>query len=367
MDLIYTNTEKEDVGVLKDFSLDLAFGADENDFELTVCQENNVAEAGCYIYIQGTEYGGLIDAIKSDNSGKEITYSGRTWHGILNSKILEPDAGEDYLIVSGDANTVLASLIARMGLTSLFTVDPNTSVITINDYQFNRYISGYDGICKMLSSEDAKLHMEHNGTNVSLSAVPIMDYTQTGVDSDQMIMTVKKTTNKVNHLICLGTAQLSERTVIHLYADENGNISQKQTFTSIDEYTAVYDYSNVESTEELIAGGTERLKELLQQDELSVDCTANDDLYDVGDLVGATDNVTGISISVPVIKKVVRIDGESITVDIVTNTVSSGLTGSGQSGSAIQDIQKNTLDFTAILSDGSETVFRLYGCEVAAT
>ena len=36
MDLIYTNQNREDIGVLQDFSLDLAFGSGENDFELTV-------------------------------------------------------------------------------------------------------------------------------------------------------------------------------------------------------------------------------------------------------------------------------------------------------------------------------------------
>lgn len=320
MDLIYTNTEKEDVGVLHDFSLDLAFGSDENDFALTVAQENHVAQAGCCIYIQGTEYGGLIDAITSDTGTKEVTYSGRTWHGLLNSKILEPDSSKDYLVVSGDANAVLTDLISRMGLTSLFAADPNVSAITISNYQFDRYIAGYDGIRKMLASEGAKLHMEHDGTNVVLSAMPIVDYTQDGVDSDQMTLNVKQTKNKVNHLICLGSGELADRTVVHLYADESGQISQKQTFTGIDEYATTYEYPNVESDEDLLAEGTKRLEELLQQDELSVDLTESDDLYDIGDVVGATDNITGISIAVPISKKIVRIEGGYVTVDIETNT-----------------------------------------------
>lgn len=173
MDLIYTNTKKEDVGVFLDFALDLAFGSDENDFELTVIQENHVAEAGCFIYIQDTEYGGLIDAVTSDTGTKEVTYSGRTWHGLLNSKIIECtdnldfpfdypiDYGGTHLIVSGDANTILSDLITQMGLTSLFTVDPNASGITVKRYTFARYCPGYDGIAKMLASVGAKLHIEH--------------------------------------------------------------------------------------------------------------------------------------------------------------------------------------------------------------
>lgn len=320
MDLIYTNTDKDDVGVLQDFSLDLAFGSDENDFALTVSQDNHVVEAGCFIYIQGTEYGGVVDAVTSDTGAKEVTYSGRTWHGLLNSKILEPDASQDYLIVSGEANAILASLLARMGLTPLFAANNTASKIAIDSYQFDRYTPGYDGILKMLASAGAKLHMEHNGTNVVLSAVPTVDYTQDGVYSDQIAMNVKQTKNKVNHLICLGSGELASRMVVHLYADGNGQISQKQTFTGIDEYTTTYEYSNAESEDVLIEEGTKHLEELLQQDELSVDLTESDDIYDVGDVVGATDNITGINVSVPVSKKIVRIEGDYVTIDIETNT-----------------------------------------------
>lgn len=394
MDLIYTDTEKQDVGVLHDFSFDLAFGSDENDFELTVSQQNHVADAGCYIYIQGTEYGGLIDAVTSDSGSQEVTYSGRSWHGLLNSKILEPDAGQRYLIVSGDANTILSGLITRMEFSSVFTVSAAAAGITLENYKFDRYIPAYNGILKMLASVDAKLRILHDGTNVVLSAVPINDYTQDGIDNDQTTLTVKKTKNKVNHLLCLGSATDSAETsitvtvtadvlyvrngpgssysyvtsvtkgdtltitevqdvdgvkwgkytkgwvcltytnyaevadtsgssgrmVIHLYADENGTISRQQTFTGADEYAAIYDYANVESEEELIEGGTKRLKELLQQDYLAVDFPESDDGYDVGDIVGATDNITGISIAVTVTKKIVRIEGDNVTISIETNS-----------------------------------------------
>lgn len=336
MDLIYTNQNREDIGVLQDFSLDLAFGSGENDFELTVSRENNVADSGCYIYIQGTEYGGIIDAVKSDTGTAEVTYSGRTWHGILNSKILEPDSGQAYLTVSGDANTVLATLIVRMGLGALFQALSTPSGITVKTYQFDRYISGYNGILKMLKTVGAKLRIVHNGTNVVVSAVPVTDYTQDGVSDDQTALTVLKTKNKVNHLICLGTGELADRMVIHLYADAAGNISRTQTFTGLEEYTAVYDYSSVESEDDLVAGGTERFRELLQQDQLDVNFPESDDIYSVGDIVGATDNVTGISIAVPVTKKIVKIEGDLVSVSIETNTesvsVQASTGGGGSSG-----------------------------------
>ena len=111
----------------------------------------------------------------------------------------------------------------------------------------------------------------------------------------------------VNHLVCLGSGELENRTVVHLYADAVGNISQTKTFTGLDEYEAVFDYPSAESTEELIKSGTEELKALWSQNELSISFDPEADLYDVGDIVGAYDNITKIAVSAEIVKKIVTI------------------------------------------------------------
>lgn len=359
MDLIYANSSREDIGVIPDYDFDLAFGSDENDFELTVSRNDHCCEAGYYIYIDGTEYGGIVDAITSDTATENVTYSGRTWHGILNSKILCPDAGESYLTVSGDANTILGTLLSRMGLTALFSASSAPSGINVSGYQFARYVSGYDGIRQMLKSVSAKLRVAYSGGSAVLSAAPIVDYTQDGLDSDQLALKVKKTSNKVNHLICLGSGELANRTVVHLYADASGNISQTQTFTGTAEYTAVYDYSNAEDTAELIKGGTERLKELLQQDDLSVDVNEVDDPYDVGDIVGASDDVSGLTISVPVTKKIIRVQNGIISVDLETDIANaSGYSGStGGGGISLEDVYPVGAIYMSAAATNPSTLF----------
>lgn len=321
MDLIYTNPSREDVGVLQNYELDLAFGSDENNLECVVGKNDHCCTFGSYLYIEGTEYGGIIDSVESKGSTKEVVYSGRTWHGILNSKVLQPGSGEDYLVCSGEANAVISALIARMELSDLFIASGESSGLQITSYKMNRYIGGYDGILKMLKRVGGKLQLrvQSNG-KVLLSAVPIVDYTADGLDSDLIDLDVKRTANTVNHLICLGQGNLAERMVVHLYADGGDNISETQTFTGIDEYVAVYDYANAESEADLISSGTEKLKELMQQDDLSVDVNDVDDPYDVGDLVGAADNITGISITIPVTKKIVTIKNGVVTIDIKTET-----------------------------------------------
>ena len=83
MDLIYMNQDMVDIGVLQDFEMDLAFGANENNFECRVPSSMHCCEAGYYLYIEGTEYGGTVDTLEVVRETQEVIYYGRTWHGIL--------------------------------------------------------------------------------------------------------------------------------------------------------------------------------------------------------------------------------------------------------------------------------------------
>lgn len=315
MDLIYTNAAKEDMGILLDYELDLAFGADENNFECAIAASSHCCEAGSLVYIEGTEYGGIVDSIESKTDSKEVIYSGRTWHGILNSKVLEPDSGEDYLVLTGEANDVLGALIERMVLSDMFKASSADSGLYISGYKMNRYIGGYDGIRKMLSAVDGRLAFTVKNGEIILSAVAKHDYSQDEeFDSDLVDFNIRKKFKAVNHLICLGTGELADRMVVHLFADSEGNISQTQTQFGLEEFTEVYDYSNTESEEELIKGGEEKLKELWEPAEVSVDFDAYTDNYAVGDVVGAFDNITGISVSAEITKKIVTIKNGQITI-----------------------------------------------------
>ena len=315
MDLIYSNASRKDLGVLQDYELDLAFGKDENDFECRIPADAHCCGAGFFLYIEGTEYGGTVDSIASDTATKEVTYSGRTWQGILNSKIIQPDNGEDYLIVSGEANAVIATLLDRLGLSSLFEASTEDSGLTIKNYKMHRYIAAYDGICKMLASVGGKLLLSYDGEKVTLTAATRHDYSHDEeFDSDQMDFTAKRNTQTVNHLICLGQGELADRLVIHLYADADGNISRTQTLFGLSEYAAVYELSNAESEEDLEYSGKEQLAILCQPHELTVNFDADSDLYNVGDIVGAVDNITGISAAAAISKKIVTIKNGQITI-----------------------------------------------------
>lgn len=100
MDLIYTDPSRVDQGVLEAYAFDLSYGAEENDFEVTLGANEPMIEPGSVVYIEGTEYGGQIDGMKVKTDGETVTYKGRTWHGILNSKVIEPLAESEYMALA---------------------------------------------------------------------------------------------------------------------------------------------------------------------------------------------------------------------------------------------------------------------------
>lgn len=335
MDLIYMNTAKEELGVLQSYDFDLAFGEDENNFELKIAAVNHCCEAGYYLFIDGTEYGGIVDDIQVDTEKNEVTYSGRTWHGILGSKVILPLQNKDkktgdvtykhtdangslvnkYLVISGNAHACINCVLFRAGLNTLFKVSSDAAPKDVVEYQFDRYTDVYSGLRKMLKSVGLKLRTTFKDGIVELSAVEQYDFSQDEeFTPDGISFVLKRKYKTVNHLICLGSGELADRMVVHLYADENGTISQSQTLTGMEEYTAILDYPNVESEEELISSGKDRLKSLWAQNNLSISFDPNDDIYDLGDIVGAYDNVTKAAVVAEIIKKIVRVQNGMVTI-----------------------------------------------------
>ena len=139
-----------------------------------------------------------------------------------------------------------------------------------------------------------------------VDAVPIIDYSSLIEYSSDMNANYSMVINKmgVNHLICLGNGELRNRTVIHLYADTNGVISQTQTQFGADEVTDVYDYAGAEA-DTLIESGTDKLKDNASKNEFAIDLETVQDVA-VGDIVGCRDYVTGNTMTAPITTKIVK-------------------------------------------------------------
>lgn len=316
MDLIYTNAKRVDQGVFSAYALDMSYGADENNFELVLGANEPMLETNAVVYMEDTEYGGMVGGLKTSTNGETITYKGRTWHGILNSKIIEPNAGDDYLFVSGDANEVITFMVARLGLSELFVAAENRCGIVIPKYKFHRYCKGYDGLRMMLADNGAKLRIVWENRRVVLSAEPIVDYSESPVDDDVAVLSVERHSDKVNHLVCLGKGDLADREVVHLYVDQFGRIGDVQYYTGIAEIADTYENSN---SEDLRSDGINHFTEIRNTDNAEIALSEMEGLiYDIGDIVGATEYRSGVNVAEAVTQKIVKINNGVVSTEYKT-------------------------------------------------
>lgn len=314
-----------------DYSLEVAFGEDENKITLTADADVMPPENG-YAYIEGTEYGGTIDQITSGTTTETLSASGRSWHGVLAGKRLVPDSGKSHITVSGQIATVLQSLINRMGLNDLFEAPASESdTVSISSYQFERFVDGYTGIKAMLTANGLKLKMRCAEGKVFIGARAVVDY-GSKVDSDLLDFDLTKITRRTNHLVCGGTGENENRAVVHFYADKNGKVSKTQTLFGVDEIAAFYDYSNADE-DKLEEEGKKKLEEL--QGDGTVDVDVDEDIdVDIGDVVSARNNKANKVVSATITKKIVKVSNGITSYEYEAGTPSSGTSASTISGSA---------------------------------
>ena len=307
--MIYTDTSGNDKGAIRSFDLDLAFGADEQSFELSCAGVEFTG--GEYVYIDGTEYGGIVDQYTQSTNSDITTYTGRTWHGILAGKVLVPASGNDYYTLSGDANTCIGSLLTKVGLSSVFTARSTAAGFNVN-YQFDRFANAYEGLLKMCASVGAVLMIQHHDGMTEIWAEQASTI-ENEADSDLMAFTVTKAHRVVNHLVCAGEGELQDRVIVDLYADSSGNVSTTQSLTGVDEVALYYNYSGADSTE-LTSSGTQKLKEYQTNGGASVDAVGKGDWH-VGNKLQVRDNRTGVVVTAVIAKKIVKVSRGVLTVD----------------------------------------------------
>lgn len=315
MDLIYTNAAKVDKGVLSAYAFDLSFGADENDFELALARDAPRLETGAFVYIEGTEYGGIIDGFKADSKSDTIVYIGRTWHGILNSKpILRP-----LWALSGDANGVLSMLIAEIGLDGLYKVAGTPSGIEIA-HEIKEFCGAYDAIRKAFAAHGLKLQMRWQTDRfIHISALPIVDYAAMPIDGDVGFISFEKHESKVNHLICAYDVERTttnedgeeEKTIQHrtldLYMDQWGRIGETQYYTGLDDISEVWECS-ASTAAEVKKEGTAELLKRRETDKAEISLPESKDyIFDIGDIAGAAHIELGVKVAAPVTQKIVKI------------------------------------------------------------
>lgn len=308
IDVIYERGGKWQ-GVLKHWELDASIGEDD-DFELrmpvdaAMAVDSTLAPAyGDRVFVPGTEFGGIVDAIAVDTEADEIAFTGRTWRGVLSNKVVKPDTGQDYLTVSGTVEECMRVVITRAGLDGVFEVSGDSGA-TVKSHTFARYVTVTEGLSTLLDAHGMCLRIEKAKGKCRLSAVPKATYSK-GIDDNFVDYAMSKNIRPVNHLVCLGEGELKDRVVVHLYADASGNVSGSQTFTGVDEVEAVYD-SNGQAADDLREDGAKKLKEY-QEDAVAVELAPPEGVEPViGDVVEASSVTVGLTASGKVCRIVMK-------------------------------------------------------------
>lgn len=327
IDLTYTDPDGIEQGIIKAYQLDLAYGSDENDFELTLPIDMRIAEKSL-VYIDGTEWGGIVRGGRESTMGETPVFvaRGETWHGMLAETYICP--ASDHVSVGGEANAAIAYVLGYVGLSDVFDASTEPSGISVS-HRFDRFTDCYSGFRKMLAASGAKLRIgKQPGMKPILSAVPIGDYVDSG-ESNKYGYKLEWYT-PINHLICLGMGELEERTVLHLYADAEGNVSQTQTLFGLDERQAIYEYNNIDEAK-LLEDGTKKLKEMQDTSACKL-LLPEGTAFDIGDMVGIASEKTGRSVVSTVSKAIVKVSGNG-QVEI-TNEIGEISVGKHSSSSA---------------------------------
>nr|WP_256476318.1 siphovirus ReqiPepy6 Gp37-like family protein [Anaerofustis sp. NSJ-163] len=287
------------------------------DFTITISPidyDENI-KYGNIIFIPNSEYAGIIGGIETNTSDNTVIIKGYCLRGILNKRIIVPPKNQAYKQVSGEINSIIKSLIDEEGIGSFFSVSEVDTGININNFKFDRYCTLLNGIEKMLKSVNYKLSIKYiqgqKGEKgyALLSSTPIIDYSDTlELSQDNLLDFIfKESNNGVNHLICLGKGELTDRVVIDLYVGKNGEITENKFYKGLEEITQVYEDTNSES-DELRERGIEKLNEIKNTKTFSMDInTLNIDI-EIGDIIGGRDYITGNSLKSPVVNKIYTVD-----------------------------------------------------------
>lgn len=322
MELILASASGQDIAPIMKPSLDMEIGG-ENDFELIlpVNRWDDRLSAGNIIYVPDTEFGGRIGGIETDTASDTITLSGMTFRGMFDKKIIEPPAGEAYRIVSGELNTVIRELV-EPEFSGLFVVPESDTGVSVRNFQFDRYCTLLSGLTKMLKSVGYRLQLrwiqQERGVSsyLEVSAVPIADYSeQIELSQDSRLdFTFKRKSDGVNHLICLGKGELTEREVIHLYLQADGTIGDTKIYAGLDEIAQTYENTNSEG-DELRNYGIEAFGKLIGKDTFDMELSSLGMEINIGDIVGGRDYITGMLMNAPIARKILKISGDTYSID----------------------------------------------------
>ena len=320
MDLVVTDATGSAVVVSRDFELDMQWGDDGGGNDFVLKRVGVRVEPGALAYVDGTEFGGIVDSDSPSHTarGDAISYSGRTWHGILAGKVLCPPGGSSHYTASGEANAAIAAMLSACPVGKPFSVSKADSGLTVPPTKLPRYCTLYEALRRALGAAGARLSIVATQRGVELSAAPVVDWGD-AMEPGRASFTATRVHRPVNHLVALGKGELQAREVVHVYADEKGAVSVVQSLFGVDERAEVYELSS-DSGAELEAKAKAKLESMQDADTAEAD-VGPDAKMAVGDRVSVLAPAYGIKMSAEITGMVLKVNGGRASMKPVTGSM----------------------------------------------
>lgn len=317
MELIVADSAGRTLFNIADFELDMDAGwgdGVDNTFDLIVRDASApLPEAAWRVFADGTEMGGRVEGfeLKTGRTSSELHWTGSTWTGVLAKRLLWPDARQDYLTLSGDANAVLRSAVARLGLGSFFAVPDSDAGVAVS-YRCSRDVpDAWTNLRLAMRSAGLRLDAKWVNGACRLQAVRVTDW-RGRVDSDLVDFDLTSDLLVTNHLKAAGKGELASREVVDVYADRNGNVGTSKAMAGVFELEEYYDANNSEG-DDLRKQAVDRLKDM--QADGGVKVTVGEGVsFGLGDIVEARHYSPNVTVSVEVSSRVTTATGAGASV-----------------------------------------------------
>lgn len=326
MELIHADSTMKELRYIDSFtkfdaSVSIDGDIEDNSWMLSMpveCYSEFPVNIGDYVFIEHTEWGGPVEKIKHNSSGRTVSIYGMCWRGMLLRGVIRPDDGETHFKVETDDGNDAIRTILGDRMSDIFSVSETECPI---DYSYSfRYATLLDGITDSLEKFDCRLNIEFSDDKAVLSAVPVTDHSESfefSSDMNGVMISEKGCLGACNHILALGAGEMLERQVVELWCLPDGSITDDSSAEGIPSEselrTYLYDYSAAESEDDLKAYAKRKLKEY-SQDSL-LEFTPEGDSFDIdlGDTVGARDKITGLAQKLCVEGKILTIDSSGVS------------------------------------------------------
>ena len=315
MDIIITEPVMDNMietACLTSYSLDVELGTKasraKNDFEIILSLDKWNPSMNQGSFVLSELFCGVIDGLQVNTAEQTITLHGNTIQKLLDDKVIIPPTGLNYYEIEDDAHIVMQQLIDPRF--NGFIVASNVS----SGFQIQlkaRYDTVFEALEKSLSDVGARLHFKYNGSQIVVSAVSSSLYDYVEVTSDSGINIVSNVQNGYNHIVALGRGEMQERKVIELFY-ENGVISDTPIAEGLHLRSFVYDYSSVESEEQLRSEAEKKLLSMCGERSIEVEIDGD---YEIGDCLHVRERISGLQTKAYVQKKIIKGTSDELKIE----------------------------------------------------